>query len=105
MWSIVGNVFYEMLSENPDAALRLISDELKRDAKTDMFYSWLLADCYAMLGQKEEAIDWLENAVRGGFWNYQFFRHIDPMLSNLRDLDSFDKLMSETREKWRSIKT
>ena len=105
VWSIVGNVFYEMLSENPDAALRLISDELKRDAKTDMFYSWLLADCYAMLGQKEEAIDWLENAVRGGFWNYQFFRHIDPMLSNLRDLDSFDKLMSETREKWRSIKT
>jgi tetratricopeptide (TPR) repeat protein len=103
VWHIVGRILHHILCQEPEAASQLLDDDLKQDAKTDMLYSWLLADCYAMLGDLEASLDWLGNAVDGGFLNYQFFRHMDPLLSSLRGREDFDLLMTRLRDRWRSV--
>ena len=83
--------------------MRLAMLVLKGDAKTDMLYSWLLADCYAMLGDTQISIEWLRNAVDGGFWNYPFLHRMDPLLSDLRSHQDFDVLMMKAQAGWKSV--
>jgi hypothetical protein len=53
----------------------------------------------ARLGAKEEALDWLENAVSRGFINYPYFR-CDPSLDALRGEERLKKLMDRAKYEW-----
>ncbi|MBI2151022.1 MAG: hypothetical protein HYU27_10535, partial [Acidobacteria bacterium] len=55
-----------------DAALAGFSEPLKAGAKRVEWWSWYVAECYAFVDESDEALDWLENAVRLGFINYPF---------------------------------
>ncbi len=102
-WHVVGRILSHILRQEPEAAHELLEEDLRRDAETDMLYSWLLADCYASLGDTGEAIAWLEHAVDGGFWNHRFFRATDPLLEDLRGSQEFDELMAKAEAGWESI--
>jgi Tfp pilus assembly protein PilF len=51
-----------------------------------------LAEFYALLGEKEQALDWLERAIRGGDERAEFFA-ADPLLASLRDDPRFKTLL------------
>jgi tetratricopeptide (TPR) repeat protein len=44
-------------------AIQLIDDKFILWAKKDFQYSLFLAEAYAMLNDKEEALNWLENSI------------------------------------------
>ena len=51
----------------------------------------------------DEALEWIENAVRRGFLNYRFLSEYDPLLENLRDDERFQALMAEARKRFESL--
>ena len=63
-------------------------------------YSFYLADFYAMLDEREQALDWLENAVNRGFINYPYLSEYDPFLAKLRGDPRFQKLMVRVKGEW-----
>jgi len=49
---------------------------------------------YSLLGQKEEAIDWLETSIKAGFSKIDHLRK-DPDLDNLRNEKRYKKLLAD----------
>jgi len=58
-----------------------------------------VADYLSLAVAKEEALDWLENAVHRGFINYPFLQ-CDPFLDNIRGEERFMKLMEWAKYEW-----
>ena len=56
-----------------------------------------------MLGETEEALRWLRNAVDRGFTHYPFLNDRDPFLENLRGEEAFEELMKHVRARWDSF--
>jgi hypothetical protein len=56
-----------------------------------------------MLDQKEQAFEWLENAVGQGFIHYPFMNKIDPFLENIRSESRFKKLMEHVKHEWENF--
>ncbi len=85
-------------------ALKIMTPELKDWVRWDERFSWEIAASYALLDQKREALDWLENAVDRGFINYPFLNEYDPLLENIRSEDGFERLMKRVKHEWESFK-
>ena len=51
----------------------------------------------------DEALEWIENAVRRGFLNFRFLSEYDPLLENLRHDERFQALMTEARKRFESL--
>jgi len=79
---------------------RLLNPDLLYTVKRDPQYSTFLADYYALLGEREKALDWLENAVDRGFINYPYLNTYDPYLADLRGEARFRELMEKVRLEW-----
>jgi hypothetical protein len=62
-----------------------------------------IADGYALLGQKDEALKWLRKAMDHGFINYPFLAVHDPLLANVRSDPRFAPLMQEVRARWEAL--
>ena len=56
-----------------------------------------MADCYALLDNKNEALNWLEQAVDGGFLNHHFFYNYDPFIEPLKKEKRFDEIMDKAK--------
>jgi non-specific serine/threonine protein kinase len=78
----------------------LMSPEYLATSRRDAVYSLLLADIYAMLDERGQALDWLENAVNRGWINYPWLSQYDPFLSKLRSDPHFQKLMARVKGEW-----
>jgi eukaryotic-like serine/threonine-protein kinase len=78
----------------------VVTSDFKATARRDFQYSAVVADCYALLGSKDESLDWLENAVNHGFVNYPFLSQHDSMLENIRGEERFKKLMERVKYEW-----
>ena len=58
---------------------------------------------YALLGEKEKALNWLENTIECGFINYPFLSDIDPFLENIRRENRFKKIMKRVKNEWENF--
>ena len=81
---------------------RLITPDFQKTCKRDYIYSHHIAGFFALLNQKKEALDWLENAVNHGFFNYPLLSK-DPFLENIRDEPCFKKLMEIVKSEWNNF--
>jgi len=99
----LGNVYKLALSGEREAALEAVSDELRAAAREDLQYSWSLAECFAILDDSDQAIEWLENAVAQNFWNYPLLAEHDPLLANVRNEPRFEELMNRVKELWEAL--
>ena len=77
---------------------------LQNTIKNDETLSWLCAECHAIIGRKNKALFWLQNAVDFGFINYPFLSDLDPLLINIRDEVQFKKLMKRVKHEWEEFK-
>ena len=73
---------YAILKDKKNA-LRLITPDFQRTCRRDWEWSYIVANRLALLGAKEEALDWLENAVHRGLINYPLLQ-CDPFFENIR---------------------
>jgi serine/threonine protein kinase/tetratricopeptide (TPR) repeat protein len=80
-----------------ELALRYATEELALEAKHDLHFSLHVAHCYAMIGEKAKALDFLEHSVRMGMLNHRFLSQFDRLLENLRNEERFTSLMREAQ--------
>lgn len=100
VFSEVGKFYMYGMAKNKDAALAIATDELKAEASTDQHSSWCMAQCYALIDEHEASIDWLEQAIQYGLWNYPLIAERDTLLAPIRRNERFELLMAELKEKW-----
>ena len=81
-------------------ALQSVTDELRFVAGRDITYSWFVAMGYAILDEREKAMDWLEKTVDLGFINYPLLSKYDPFLEKIRREERFKKLMEKVKSEW-----
>jgi serine/threonine protein kinase/tetratricopeptide (TPR) repeat protein len=77
-----------------------MTPDFQKTCKRDAADSEYLALLLALVGAKEEALDWLENAVNRGFTNYPLLAEKDPWLANIRSEPRFKKLMERVKYEW-----
>ncbi|MCP4724948.1 MAG: hypothetical protein GY863_07930 [bacterium] len=71
--------------------------------KWNFEWSHYVAAFFALLEEKDDAMNWLENAVDRGFINYPFLNEYDPFLENIRGEERFKKLMERVKHEWENF--
>ena len=70
-------------------------------AESDEYWAYLMAGAYALVGEADQALSWLEHAVRVRGWiDYVYFTRHDRFLESLRLGGGFQKLMASARERY-----
>jgi non-specific serine/threonine protein kinase len=87
-----------------EAASILSEDAIESLARIDFGLSFFVGEAYAAAGEKEKAMDWLENAVTVGFKNYPFLNEHNPLLKDLRTEKRFLQLMKQLKKEWEIFK-
>lgn len=85
-----------------EEARSLISARVEETAGADHDISFWLASFYAMEGMIEQAIAWVQRAIRLGNENYPLFSE-NRRLDNLRSDPRFISLMEELRGRWEAL--
>jgi serine/threonine protein kinase/Flp pilus assembly protein TadD len=85
------------------AAKRAIPHSMRDSIWMDFHLPWLMAEGYALLGDKDEALRWLERAVEQGNFNYPLWNELDPLLANVRGEERFLKLMERVKKEWENF--
>ena len=94
--------FYQLALAGREVEARAaVTEDHRAAAWQDMEYSWCMAQCCALLGDRAEAIRWLRNAaIEQNFSNYPLLVERDPLLAPLRDDPAFVPLAAEIRRNW-----
>ncbi len=77
-----------------------LTESVKESAAVDHDIAYWLATTYAVLGERDEALDWLERAITLGNENRQWFES-DPSWEDLHDDPRFIALMERIKESHR----
>ncbi len=78
----------------------IVTEDFEKWARRDPQYSYFVADFHALAGLKEEALDWLSNAVDRGFINYPFIAEHDPLLEPIRGEPRFRDIAVRAKHEW-----
>jgi eukaryotic-like serine/threonine-protein kinase len=84
-----------------EAARALITGPVKETAAADHDIAFWLASFYAMEDMRDEALDWLQRAIKLGNENYPYFAE-NKKLDNLRNDPRFVKMLDDLKERWES---
>jgi len=70
-------------------------------AESDEYWSYLMAAAYALVGEVDQALSWLEHTVRIRGWvDHVYFTRHDRFLESLRPARRFQELMTSARERY-----
>jgi tetratricopeptide (TPR) repeat protein len=83
-----------------EKAFKLMTPDFRKTCLRDLEWSYYVADAFALMDEKKEALDWLENAVNRGFISYPFISQHDTFLENIRGEERFKKLMERVKYEW-----
>ena len=82
------------------AVLSPPGDAERAMAESDEYWSYLMAGAYALAGETDRALSWLEHAVRVRGWiDYVYFTRHDRFLERLRPDRRFEELMAYARDR------
>jgi len=96
-WTTLGLTLKYALEGDGKRVAELVTDDLQAAFRTDLLYAFMLAERYALLSEKELALVWLEVAVEGGFWNFDFLKS-NPLLRYLQAEPELTRLVELARE-------
>ena len=88
------------LLKDREKAFQIMTADLRKTCQRDLEWSYNVAQAFALLDEKKEALDWLENAVDRGFINFPFINNYDFFLDNIRGEGRFKKLMERVKYEW-----
>jgi eukaryotic-like serine/threonine-protein kinase len=97
----VGVRFRRALTGDRAAVLLPPSAPERAMAESDEYWSYLMAGAYALVGETDQALRWLEHTVRVRGWvDYVYFTRHDRFLESLRPTPRFQELMGSARERY-----
>lgn len=80
-------------------ALRATTPVFEAAARSSETFTSAIANCYALAGETELAMDWLEHDVRRGMLNYPFLAEYNWFLDSVRNEPRFKTLMERVRRR------
>lgn len=96
IFTSLGMLFQHALRGDGESASKAV-EEVRAAAMVDEQLSLFVAEALALAGVRDEALGWLENAVRRGLIHPAFLSRTDVLLEDLRADPRFGKLISEVR--------
>jgi len=93
---------YALLGEKAKA-LETITEDVKSYFWNDPESRWFGVCNYALIDEKEEALNWLEHMIDRGFINYPFLNERAPFFENIRGEERFKKLMQRVKHEWENF--
>jgi len=99
LFARLGEILHLAMEGDRDGVLAALTPEVQRAAGAVEGFSRLLADCCGLVGARAEAIKWLENDVRLGFFNYPFLAST-PLASTLGDDPQFRTILEQMKFLW-----
>ena len=84
----------------PEEAMAQLTDRVKEVAAADHDIAYWLGSAFALLGEKDQALEWLAAAIKLGNENYLWFES-DPNWSSLRDDARFQELTARVASEQR----
>ncbi len=85
-----------------DRAFGLIDDKLLATAGADQDTAYWLGSVYALAGESDNAIEWLERAISMGNENYPWFA-ADPNWDKVRDDPRHRRILEELKSRWERL--
>ena len=92
-----------VLQSDKSKIAALFSPNLVKTALRDPQFPCEISRLYSLLGEKDQALSWLEVSVNNGFINYPFLNKYDPFLEKIRGEERFKKLMERVKHEWESF--
>ena len=89
--------------EDRAEVLRLADGPYRQLAMWDAETPWFLAVAHAAVGEKDEALLWLDRAVDRGMINYPFLSEHDWYLDTIRGDQRFGRAMERARREWERL--
>jgi len=86
-----------------EEAKNAVSPAVEESIWMDFHLPWVMAEGYSLLGEKDEALRWLERAVEKGIFNYPVLNELDPLLAGVRGDPRFRKLMERVKHEWENF--
>jgi non-specific serine/threonine protein kinase len=102
-WGKLASAMACALRGDRDGVLRVMTPELRAAAMWDDIFSWWSADCFALVDEREAALDFVERAVEFGYINFPFLSEHEPFLANIREEPRFVRLMERVRRAWNAF--
>jgi TolB-like protein len=82
----------------------LMTEEFILAEKREGVESCWAASFFAILGDFDTSLDWLENSVDRGFFNYPYMAQYDPFLTKMQGTPRYDQLMERVKREWEDFK-
>jgi eukaryotic-like serine/threonine-protein kinase len=99
-WAQLATAMAAALRHDREGVMRVFTPELRAAARWDDIFSWWAADCFALVGERDAAIDCAERAVDLGIINYPFLSEHEPFLASVRGEPRYLRLMERVRREW-----
>src|SRR6185436_15757034 len=96
-------VMASALRGDRERVLHIMTPELRTAAMWDDIYAWWTADCFALVNEREDSMDYVERAIEFGYVNYHFLAEHEPFLANVRGEPRFARLMERVRGRWNAF--
>ncbi len=102
--------YVKLLQGDTSSAINLIQEQRQKDMERYQeirgYGAWMsggfyydLAATNAFLGNREQAIAWLDSAYQKGFINSWYLEN-DPLLANIRNDNQFERIQQKYEDRW-----
>jgi hypothetical protein len=92
--------FAHALRHEREPLLAIVTGPAHELLWTDAELPEWVAGWLALVGEREQALEWLEHWVDRGSFNYPLLAHGDPLLENLREEPRFRQLLDRVHRLW-----
>jgi TolB-like protein len=88
------------IMKNKVEAFNLMTPDFRKTCIRDCTFSHHVAGIFSLLGEKDEALFWIENAFDRYFINWPLLSEKDLWLENIRSEERFINLMKRVKNEW-----
>jgi tetratricopeptide (TPR) repeat protein len=96
------SAFYARALQGDATGAGYVTPSLEQSARWVEYLALFLAEAYALIGQRDDALRWLRGAAQQGFINYPFLAR-DPFLESLRGDAEYQELMRQLERRWKAF--